>query len=80
MENPKSNMYPMPQDLPAHQLHYIVVRVSERRYVVAEYFSDTGVPEFVAVTKPMPFAHAVAIAQQFASARFKTKAACNRTS
>jgi hypothetical protein len=74
METPKSNMYPTPRDLPAHQLHYIVVQVSDRRHVVAEYFSGTGVPEFVAVTKPMPFAHAVALAQQFARDRFENAA------
>lgn len=66
-ETPRTDCYPAPVDYAAELLHYCVVQVSKRKYVVAMYsgrarsMKQGASPhaEFAVVTEPMKYLSAV---------------------
>jgi hypothetical protein len=73
VSEPRDDMYSVPRDLPADMLHYILVQVSPKRYIVAQFFSGNGIPEFESVSKPMSFRNACILAQTLKGKRAVAK-------
>lgn len=60
VDSPRSVCYSSPRDMPENRMHYIVVRVSKNRYMVAEWSSHTmNVATFDTVSEPLRYVDAI---------------------
>jgi hypothetical protein len=77
-EEPKDNIYAVPAAFEKGEMHYGIVQISKRNYVVMEYgytwsMSGVRIPHFHAVSGPLSSTKADVLAAQLTRARTDAK-------